>query len=166
MSGTVLLMSAYPPATERFLAAARAAGLSVEPVVFPEGTKTSADAARAVGCDLAQIAKSIVFMAGDEPVIVFMSGDHRVDLDRLSAATSAPARRATLDEVRSHTGFVAGGTPPLGHATPMRVFADVSLRRNEEVWSAGGTPTTVFPVALTTLVEVSRAEWADLAERS
>ncbi len=159
-------MPDYPPATERFLATALAAGLSVEPVVFPEGTKTSADAARAVGCDLAQIAKSIVFMAAEEPVIVFMSGDHRVDLDRLSAATGAPARRATLDEVRRHTGFVAGGTPPLGHATPMRVFADVSLRRNETVWSAGGTPTTVFPVELTTLVEVSRAEWADLAERS
>lgn len=159
-------MSDYPAATERVLSAARAAGLSLEPVVFPDGTKTSADAARAVGCELAQIAKSIVFMAGEDPVIVFISGDRRVDLDRLTAVAGAPARRATLDEVRSHTGFVAGGTPPFGHTRPMRVFADVSLKRNEDVWSAGGTPTTVFPIALDTLVEVSGAEWADLAERS
>ena len=157
-------MSGYPDATERFLTAARAAGLPADPIVFPEGTKTSADAARAAGCDLAQIAKSIVFMAGEEPVVVFMSGDRRVDVDSLGELMGAPARRATLDEVRHHTGFVAGGTPPLGYRHPIRVFADVSLQRNEDVWSAAGTPTTVFPIKLATLVAASGAEWADLSE--
>lgn len=158
-------MTELPEATRRFLAAARGAGLPAEPTVFPQGTKTAADAARAVDCDPAQIAKSIVFMAGGEPVVVFMSGDRRVDLDRLGAVMGAPARRATLEEVREHTGFVAGGTPPLGYARTMRVFADVSLQRNETVWSAAGTPTTVFPVALDVLVSVSGAEWTDVSER-
>ena len=159
-------MPDYPEATRRFLEAAAAAGLPAEPIVFPQGTKTSADAAAAVGSTLAQIAKSIMFMAGDEPVLVFMSGDRRVDLDRLSAASGSTARRATLDEVREHTGFVAGGTPPVGHATPMKVYADISLQRNDDVWSAAGTPTTVFPVKLDTLVTAAGAEWADLAERT
>ncbi len=157
-------MPDYPDATLRFLAAAEAAGLQAEPVVFPAGTKTSADAARAVNCDLSQIAKSIVFMAGDEPVVVFMSGDRRVDVDRLGTLVGAPARRATLDEARRHTGFAAGGTPPLGYPKPVRVFADVSLQRNTDVWSAAGTPTTVFPVALETLVATAGAEWVDVAE--
>ena len=135
-------MPDYPEATKRFLAAASEAGLPAEPVVFPQGTKTSADAAAAVGTTLAQIAKSIMFMVGDEPVLVFMSGDHRIDVDRLSALTGSTARRASLEEVREHTGFVAGGTPPVGHATPMQVYADVSLQRNDDVWSAAGTPTT------------------------
>ena len=133
-------MPVLPDATLRFLEAARVAGLPAEPIVFPKGTRTSADAAQAVGCDLSQIAKSIVFMAGDEPLIVFMSGDRRVDEHRLGDAVGTGVRRATLDEVRTHIGFVAGGTPPLGYATPMKVFADISLQRKEDVWSAGGTP--------------------------
>lgn len=154
-----------PEATDRFLAAAGPLGLDIRPRVFPEGTRTSADAARAVGADLSAIAKSLVFMVDDEAVLVLMSGDRRVDPRKLAAACGAgDARRATLDEVREHTGFAAGGTPAFGLTGELRVFADVSLRRNHEVWSAAGTPTTVYPIALHALVEASGAEWADVAE--
>jgi prolyl-tRNA editing enzyme YbaK/EbsC (Cys-tRNA(Pro) deacylase) len=158
-------MDSLPPATVRFTEAAAALGIDVEPHVFPEGTKTSADAARAVGCDLSAIAKSLVFMAGEEPVLVLMSGDKRVDTAKLARVCGVEkTRRASLDKVREHTGYVAGGTPAFGLTRPLRVFADPSLRRNGEVWSAAGTPTTVFPLELDRLIEASGADWHDLAE--
>ncbi len=154
-----------PEATQRFLAAAAGTGLDLKPQVFPDGTRTSADAARAVGSELSAIAKSLVFMAGDAPVLILMSGDKRVDIVKLAAACGVDkARRADLEEARTHTGFAAGGTPAFGLANPIRVFADLSLQRHEEVWSAAGTPTTVYPIALADLVRASGAEWADLAE--
>jgi prolyl-tRNA editing enzyme YbaK/EbsC (Cys-tRNA(Pro) deacylase) len=156
-----------PETSARVVEAGRRLGVEVDMWVFPEGTKTSADAAAAIGCELSAIAKSIVFtLDGREPVVVFASGDTRIDLDRLAAAAGAStARRATLDEAREATGFAAGGTPPFGYPNPVRVFADRALRRHEVVWSAGGTPTTVFPMALEELVRAAAAEWADVAVR-
>ncbi len=153
-----------PPASQRVVAAAAALGLDIDVHEFPEGTKTSADAARAVGCEVSAIAKSLVFMVDDRPVVVLMPGDLRLDPAKLArAAGGAAARRASLDEARTATGFGAGGTPAFGHATPIRVFADPQLQRHDEVWSAAGTPTTVYPVALADLIAASGAEWADLA---
>jgi prolyl-tRNA editing enzyme YbaK/EbsC (Cys-tRNA(Pro) deacylase) len=158
-------MTGLPEATLRFLEATAHLDITITPLLFPDGTKTSADAAAAVGCDLAQIAKSIVFMVDGVPLVVLMSGDRRVDPAKLAAALGASvAQRATLEEAREHTGYAAGGTPAFGHPRPVRVLADVSLRRNEHVWSAAGTPTTVYPIALSDLVAVSSAEWADVAE--
>ncbi len=157
-------MSDLPASTQRVLAEANRLGLEVRLEVYPDGTKTSEDAAAAVGCELAAIAKSMVFMVDDEPVIVLMSGDHRVDTRKLCEVHGAArARRATLDEVREHTGFVAGGTPPIAHPAPIALYADPTLRRNELVWAAGGTPTTVFEVALDDLIRVTDAVWADVA---
>lgn len=158
-------MSELPAATVRFVALASEAGLDVSPMVFPDGTKTSADAADAAGCELSAIAKSIVMMAGDEPVVVMISGDRRVDTRRLAAATGrTPVRRATLDEARDHTGWAAGGTPALGYVNPVEVLADRSLRRHDVVWSAAGTPTTIYPVPLEDLVRVAQARWVDVAQ--
>jgi prolyl-tRNA editing enzyme YbaK/EbsC (Cys-tRNA(Pro) deacylase) len=158
-------MTDLPPATQRFVALATEAGLDVAPMVFPEGTKTSADAAQAAGCELTAIAKSIVMMAGDEPVVVIISGDKRVDQKRLEGATGrSPVRRASLDEARHHTGWAAGGTPAFGYANPVEVLADRSLQRHDEVWSAAGTPTTIYPVPLDQLVRVSQARWVDVAQ--
>lgn len=158
-------MSELPAATRRFLAAAAGTGLDIRPREFPEGTRTSADAARAVGCDLSAIAKSLVFVAGDDPVIVLMSGDRRVDTAKLARVHGTEtARRATLEEARAHTGYAAGGTPAFGLATDVAVYADRSLRRNEHVWSAAGTPTTVYPIALRDLVAAAGARWVDVAE--
>jgi prolyl-tRNA editing enzyme YbaK/EbsC (Cys-tRNA(Pro) deacylase) len=88
-----------------------------------------------------------------------------LDLTKLEAAAgTGPARRATLDEVRDATGFAAGGTPPFGHARTLRVFADEALRRNEPVWAAGGTPTTVFPISLDDLDRTSQPIWGELSK--
>jgi prolyl-tRNA editing enzyme YbaK/EbsC (Cys-tRNA(Pro) deacylase) len=157
-------MSELPDATRRFLDAVADLPLEIDPLEFPAGTKTSADAASAIGCELSAITKSMVFMAGDDPVIVLMPGDLRVDPAKLAAVTRTPSRRASLEEARTHTGFAAGGTPPFGHPHPIVTYADVRLRRHDQLWAAGGTPTTVFPIDRETLIEATDAVWGDLAE--
>jgi prolyl-tRNA editing enzyme YbaK/EbsC (Cys-tRNA(Pro) deacylase) len=138
--------------------------------VFPEGTKTAEDAAAAIGCPVSAIVKSLVFVligpdASEEPVVALIPGDLRLDTVKLAdAAGITGSRRATLDEVRSATGYAAGGTPPFGHATPLRVFADHRLRRNDPVWAAAGTPTTVFPISITDLDRLAKPVWGDLSE--
>jgi prolyl-tRNA editing enzyme YbaK/EbsC (Cys-tRNA(Pro) deacylase) len=144
--------------------AADAMGLQLEIHQFPEGTKTAADAAAAIGCPVAAIVKSLVFVVGQEPVVALVPGDLMLDLPKLEAiAGTSPARRATLDEVRTATGFAAGGTPPFGHAQTLRVFADEALRRNDPVWAAGGTPTTVFPISQDDLDRSAKPIWGDLS---
>ena len=153
-----------PAASQRVLHAARARGLDLEVHHFPDGTKTAADAAAAIGCSVAAIVKSLVFILGEDPVMVLVPGDRMLDLARLEAVSgSGPARRATLEEVRNATGFAAGGTPPFGHIQPIRVFADEALRRNDPVWAAGGTPTTVFPISLRDLDRLVSPSWGDLS---
>lgn len=153
-----------PAASQRVVAAAGERGLVIIVSEFPEGTKTAVDAAAAVGCPVAAIVKSLVFIAGDEPVLVLMAGDLRLDPEKLAEETGTNSvRRASLDEVRESTGFAAGGTPPFGHRQPLRVFADHSLRRNDPIWAAAGTPTTVFPITLANLDRVIQPIWADLA---
>ncbi len=128
--------------------------------VFPEGTKTAEEAANAIGCHVSAIVKSLVFMVGEEPVVALVPGDLRLDIDKLSAAAGGgEVRRASLEEVREATGFAAGGTPPFGHATELRVFADLALKRNDPVWAAAGTPTTVFPIALSDLDRLASPLW-------
>ena len=155
-----------PEASQRVVEAGRALGVEIDIHEFPEGTKTSADAAAAIGCQLSAIAKSIVLTLDDsEQVVVFASGDTRIDVERLAAVAGAgSARRATLEEARAATGFAAGGTPPFGYPGPIRVFADRALQRHEEVWAAGGTPTTVFPIRLEDLVSAAGAEWVEVSE--
>jgi prolyl-tRNA editing enzyme YbaK/EbsC (Cys-tRNA(Pro) deacylase) len=153
-----------PDASVRVVAAARERGLDIDIHLFPDGTKTSADAAAAVGCELSAIAKSLVFMVDDAPVVVIMSGDHRVDPVRLAAELGgAAARRAGLEEAREATGFAAGGTPAFGYTHPVTVVIDTSLQRHTDVWSAAGTPTTVYPIALADLVAASGARWVNVA---
>jgi len=155
-----------PETSQRVITAGARLGVVVDMHHFPEGTKTSQDAANAIGCELSAIAKSIVLTVDDrEQVVVFASGDTRIDLERLAAAAGATnARRATLEEARAATGFAAGGTPPFGYPGPVRVFADRALQRHDLVWSAGGTPTTVFPIRLEELVRAASAVWVEVAE--
>lgn len=128
--------------------------------VFPEGTKTAEDAANAIGCHVSAIVKSLVFVVGEEPVVALVPGDLRLDTAKLSeVAGGGEVRRASLDEVRDATGFAAGGTPPFGHATELRVFADPELRRNDPVWAAAGTPTTVFPISISDLDRLASPVW-------
>lgn len=143
---------------------ARSIGVVIDPVTFTEATRTAEQAASALGCDVGAIVKSLVFVVDDVAVVALIPGDRRLDTDALcDVVGGSSARRATLDEVRSATGFVAGGTPPFGHTTPVPVFADPSLRRHDPVWAAGGTPHTVFAISLADLDRVSAPTWASIA---
>lgn len=131
--------------------------------MFPEGTKTAEDAASAIGCPVSAIVKSLVFVVGERPVVALVPGDLRLNIDALSdVAGGGKVRRASLDEVREATGYSAGGTPPFGHATPLPVFADHALKRNEPVWAAAGTPTSVFPISIPDLDRLARPTWATI----
>jgi prolyl-tRNA editing enzyme YbaK/EbsC (Cys-tRNA(Pro) deacylase) len=143
-------------AAGRFSEAALALGIDHDVRRFPEGTRTAEDAARAIGCDVAQIVKSLVFMADDEPVLALTSGRNRVDLDRISVLCAASAtRKATADEVRGATGYAIGGTPPFGHPEPLRCFVDPDLLGFDLVWAAAGTPDGVFALSPDDLVRAS-----------
>ena len=148
----------------RVVAAAAAAGLPIEVQRFPEGTRTAADAARAVGCDVAQIVKSLVFVADGEPVIALVSGADRLDPARLAAAVGATVvRRADGDEARAATGFAIGGVPPIGHARSMTILMDERLLTYDFVWAAAGLPDAVFKVPPRELQAAAAARAAVLA---
>ena len=155
------------PNVTRVVEAAAAEGLAIEVRRFPEGTRTAADAARAVGCEVAQIVKSLVFMVDDRPVVALVSGANRVDLDKLASAIGgANARRADGDEARAATGFAIGGVPPFGHATGTFIVVDRDLDAHEVVWAAAGLPDAVFALRPSDLVRASGGTLVDLAETS
>ena len=139
----------------------REAGLDVEVRELPDSTRTAAEAAAAIGCEIGQIVKTLVFVVDDAPRVVLCAGDRRVATDRLGAG----ARPAKADEVRAATGFAIGGVPPLGHASPLATTVDSSLDRFETVWCAAGTPYAVFGVGLRDLLgALPQAQVADVGE--
>jgi prolyl-tRNA editing enzyme YbaK/EbsC (Cys-tRNA(Pro) deacylase) len=123
-------------------------GLDVEIRELSDSTRTAQEAADAVGAELGQIVKSLVFVDDEGPLLCLCAGDRRVDVAKLGDG----ARQARGDEVREATGFAIGGVPPLGHERPVRTVVDASLRRFETVWCAGGTPHAVFPVETEALI--------------
>jgi len=159
--------SSMPPIhanVTRVEAAAAATGVVISVRRFPEGTRTAEDAARAVGCDVDQIVKSLVFMVDGDPVVALMAGSDRLDPLRLAAALGAEhVRRADGDEVRAATGFSIGGVPPFGHATPLRVLIDKHLLDHPLVWAAAGLPDAVFSIEPGELARVAEARTASLA---
>lgn len=145
-------------------AAAAGAGLQISIQRFPEGTRTAEDAARAVGCKVAQIVKSLVFVADGRPVLALISGDDRLDPGRLATILGAQrVDRADGDAVREATGFAIGGVPPIGHARPLPILMDRRLLDHAELWAAAGRPDAVFAVAPEDLRRASGAQVADLA---
>jgi prolyl-tRNA editing enzyme YbaK/EbsC (Cys-tRNA(Pro) deacylase) len=150
-------------AAERFLRAAQERGLSPDVRTFPEGTKTAEAAARAVGCTVAQIVKSLVFVADRGPLLALTSGANRADPERLARLVGADeVRRATAEEARAATGFGIGGTPPFGHPSPIRTFVDRDLLSHRQLWAAAGTPDAVFPIEPEDLVRITGGTVADL----
>jgi prolyl-tRNA editing enzyme YbaK/EbsC (Cys-tRNA(Pro) deacylase) len=133
---------------------------------FAESTATATDAAAAIGTTVGRIVKSLVFMAGDEAVLVLASGPNRVDLVRLAAVVGQPITRASADQVRQHTGFAIGGVPPLGHTQPLTTYVDRELLQYDEVWAAAGTPNSVFPIAPHDLVRLTNGRVTDVARRA
>ncbi|HSP07973.1 MAG TPA: YbaK/EbsC family protein [Candidatus Dormibacteraeota bacterium] len=136
--------------------------VGVEVRQFPQGTRTAADAARAVGCDVGQIVKSLVFVAAGQPVVALVSGANRLDEKRLGAVAGEPVAKADADTARVATGYSIGGVPPFGHATEVRVFMDRDLMAHRVVWAAAGRPDSVFDIDPQRLRELSGATVADL----
>ena len=131
---------------------------------FPEGTRSAAEAAAAVGCEVAQIAKSIVFRGGERVVLVIASGANRVDTRKVAAATGLVIKRADGGWVRDATGFAIGGVAPVGHLTPPVVLVDEDLFGFERVWAAAGSPTHVFATTPQDLLRISGGARAEVKE--
>ncbi|NUO43333.1 MAG: YbaK/EbsC family protein [Streptomyces sp.] len=134
---------------------------------FPEATRTAAEAAAAIGCELSQICKSLIFAADGVPVLVLMDGASRVDVELVREVLGAEkVTRAKADVVRETTGYAIGGVPPFGHRTRTRVLADRSLLEHDLVWAAAGNPHAVFPIAPKDLVAHAGADLVDVRERT
>ncbi|MFH0521619.1 YbaK/EbsC family protein [Streptomyces sp. M41] len=134
---------------------------------FPDATRTAAEAAAAIGCELSQICKSLIFAADGVPVLVLMDGASRVDVERVRQELGAEkVTRAKADVVRETTGYAIGGVPPFGHRTRTRVLADRSLLEHDVVWAAAGTPHTVFPMEPEALVAHAGGTLVDVREQT
>lgn len=146
----------------RFEAWLDGSGIAIAVRQFPQGTRTAPDAARAVGCEVGQIVKSLVFMAAGRPVVALVSGANRLDETRLGAVAGEPVTKAGAEVARSATGYSIGGVPPFGHATDVRVYMDRDLLAFPVVWAAAGRPDSVFEIEPDRLRELSKAEVVDL----
>lgn len=157
-------------AIQRVLDAAARKGVTLEVTVFDQSTHTAEEAATALGAELGQIVKSLVFVApadggGLETIVCLVAGHNRVDLARLAAVSGErDVRRATAREANELTGFTIGGIPPIGHAGAVRVIMDPDLGRYQTVWAAAGLPTAVFPVPPATLRTLANAVVAPITE--
>jgi prolyl-tRNA editing enzyme YbaK/EbsC (Cys-tRNA(Pro) deacylase) len=151
------------PNVAKVVAAGSELGLSIEPYHFPDGTKTAADAAAAIGVDVGQIVKSLIFAVDGAVVLAYVSGRNQLDEHKLAAASGgSTCTRVDADTVRAATGFPIGGVPPFGHAMPLPVFVDPDLLDYDVVWAAAGTWTDVFAIAPAELVRVSGGTVTDL----
>ena len=151
------------PNVARVVAAGADLGLTIEPFHFPDGTKTAADAAAAIGVDVGQIVKSLIFAVDGEIVLAYVSGRNQLDEGKLAAAAGgSTCSRVDADAVRAATGFPIGGVPPFGHATALRVFIDPDLLQYDVVWAAAGTWTDVFAISAGRPVRAAAATVADL----
>ena len=156
-------MSDLHPNTLRVIEAAREAGLEITTRRFPEGTKTAADAAAAIGVVVGQIVKSLVFGVDNEIVMALVSGSNQLDEKKLAAAAGgSKCSRVDADAVRAATGYPIGGVPPFGHTTQLRVFVDPDLLQYDEVWAAAGTWNDNFGANPNDIVRVAGGVVTDL----
>jgi prolyl-tRNA editing enzyme YbaK/EbsC (Cys-tRNA(Pro) deacylase) len=152
-------------AAQRVQDALAARGVACSVVELPASTRTAAEAARAVGCEIDQIVKSLVFRGRDtgEPLLVLTSGARRVDEARVAALVGEAIEKADADYVRQQTGFAIGGVPPVGHARSIRTIIDSYLLSRPELWAAAGTPHAVFQVTSDDLQRLAAGEIADVS---
>ena len=152
-------MSELKPAAQRVQDALRARGLDSEVRHMSRTTRTAEEAAKACGCAVAQIVKSLVFRGAQsgKPYLLLVSGANRVDEKAAGKRIGEPLRRPDAQDVRDITGFAIGGIPPLGHDTPLATYMDEALLAYAVVWAAAGTPDAVFPIAPAQLAEATAA---------
>jgi len=138
-------------------AALQGMGFTLQVVELPASTRTAAEAAQAVGCQVGQIVKSLVFKAkrSERPILVVASGANRVDEKRIETLIGEPLGKADADFVRQRTGFAIGGVPPVGHAERLQTFVDQDLLQYEHIWAAAGTPNAVFRLTPQDLVRMT-----------
>ncbi len=148
---------------KRVIRALDAAGIDATPVEMTGGARTAQDAADAVGCELDQIAKSIIFRGEttDEAVLFITAGGNQVCADAASKVAGEPLGKADAALIRSQTGFAIGGVSPVGHLSPIRAFFDPKLLEFDTVWAAAGTPRHVFPINPADLQRISDAQTID-----
>lgn len=140
-------------------------GVSIDIRRFPASTRTASDAAREIGVEVGRIVKSLVFLAGDRPIVALCCGDRRVSEERLREVVGASAvRRTTADEAKRFTGYAIGGVPPFAHETPCEIVVDEDMSRYETVWAAAGLPDAVFEIAVADLRRLADATSARIAE--
>jgi prolyl-tRNA editing enzyme YbaK/EbsC (Cys-tRNA(Pro) deacylase) len=142
----VTMPALLSPSAQKVQQALQALGMTLEVVELPDSTRTAIEAAQAVGCQVGQIVKSLVFKTkhSQQPLLVIASGSNRVDEKLIEARLGEPLGKADAEFVRQQTGFAIGGVPPLGHASPLLTFIDQDLLQYERVWAAAGTPHAVF----------------------
>ena len=151
------MSNALSPSPKRVQDALKVLGFSNQVVELQVTTRTSADAAQAVGCTVEQIAKSIVFkgMKTQKPILVIASGPNRVNEKKIEELICEPLGKADADYVRKHTGFVIGGVPPVGHQEKLEIFVDEDLLKLDEIWAAAGSPNAVFKLTPFELVKMT-----------
>ena len=152
------------PSAERVRQTLGSMGLTVKVTEFSESTRTATEAAAAVGTTVGQIAKSLVFMVGNEPVLVLASGANRVDMEKMNRLLGKKITRADAETVRRITGFSIGGVPPVGHSTSLKTIADEDLLNFPVVYAAAGTPNAVFAISPRDLVRITEAEVVNIKE--
>lgn len=154
--------AAISPSAQKVQDALTARGFALAVIELPQSTRTSAEAAQAVGCALGQIAKSIIFRAktSDRAVLVLTSGANRVDEKAVARLLGEPLGKADADFVRARTGFVIGGVPPVGHTERLVTFIDEDLIQYAEIWAAAGTPNALFKLTPGELVALTAGQVA------
>ncbi len=148
------------PSALRVQQALQAQGFDLQVLELPDSTRTALDAALAVGCQVGQIVKSLIFKAkrSGRPVLVVASGANRVNERIIEGLISEPLGKADADFVRQHTGFSIGGVPPVGHLEPLLTFIDQDLLQYSEIWAAAGTPNAVFRLSPADLARMTGGE--------
>ena len=143
------MSSQLSPSAQKVQNALQSLGMSLHVVELPASTRTAVEAAQAIGCQVGQIVKSLVFKAksSERPILVVASGANRVNERAIEALIGEPLGKADADFVRQRTGFVIGGVPPVGHSERLETFVDEDLFQYEEIWAAAGTPNAVFSLA-------------------
>jgi prolyl-tRNA editing enzyme YbaK/EbsC (Cys-tRNA(Pro) deacylase) len=150
--------------TERVQSYLERHGSAARVVELDGSTRTAAEAAEAIGTSVAQIAKSLLFLAGERALLAVASGINRVSMEKLSALAGVTVTRADADAVRRYTGFPIGGVPPVAHEHPLEVLIDSDLLQYSEVWAAAGTPRSVFPTTPNELEAMTGGTVADIKE--
>ena len=160
------MLVSVKPANLKVKTCLQQAGLEFEIRILPAAVRTARLAADALGCEVGQIANSLIFrdLASDQAVLVMCAGDRRVDLQKVQFETGIELGKADADFVRQQTGFAIGGVPPVAHAKSLRTLLDDSLQRHAEIWAAAGTPESVFRMSPLQLQQITAGAWLDIAQ--